>query len=95
MLTLELEAGESCSEYLAWAFWPARPLICYGRCAAASPNTPARKAVFQWWRDRHEGGSMGARPTGVFLWAGLKSPGGFVSRQPSLAAMLAAGPHGA
>jgi len=90
-----MEAAESCSEYLAFAFWPARPLICYGRSAAAYPNTQARKTVFQWWRDRHECGSMGARPAGVFFWAGRRSPAGFVTRQPSLPAMPAAGPRGA
>lgn len=51
VLTHELAKG-TYDPYLSDMLWPLRPLLCFGRSAAAAPAGEAKHAVMCWWRDR-------------------------------------------
>ena len=71
VLTHELEGRESQDDYLALALWPARPLLCYGRAAAAYPPAKRKTTVWQWWKEcarRRAERRNGGRGLGGLAW---------------------------
>ena len=50
VLTHELTKG-TYDPYLSDMLWPLRPLLCFGRSAAAHPTGKPKHAVMCWWRD--------------------------------------------
>jgi hypothetical protein len=51
ILTHELTKEEDMDAYLPTQLAPLRPVICFGRSAAAPPAVPKRHAVWHWWKD--------------------------------------------
>ena len=60
VLTHELAKG-TYDPYLADMLWPLRPLLCFGRSAAAAPAADPKHAVMCWWRDPRAKGAVKIR----------------------------------
>lgn len=56
ILTHERSKPDDYDAYLVHRLHPLRPILAFGRSAAAEPPTQPRFAVYSWWRETVSGG---------------------------------------